>query len=158
MFAFRHEEEVLEPILGWNFPPEHQELVHPHWRNFVAPSKYWHFGLALIYLMLMTMSFLGNGIVIWIFSTCVQRFARSKYQFVMNCRSKSLRTASNMFIINLAIFDLLMMLEMPMFIVNSFNQRLLGYEIGCDIYAVLGSLSGIGGAITNAVIAFDRYK
>ncbi|XP_077297014.1 opsin-3-like [Arctopsyche grandis] len=130
-----------EHILGWNFPPEHQELVHPHWRNYEAPSKYWHFGLALIYLMLMTMSMTGNGIVIWIFST-----------------SKSLRTASNMFIINLAVFDLLMMLEMPMFIGNSFHQRLLGYEIGCDIYAILGSLSGIGGAMTNAVIAFDRYK
>lgn len=63
-----------------------------------------------------------------------------------------------MFIINLAVFDLLMMIEMPMFIANSFHQRLLGYEIGCDIYATLGSLSGIGGAMTNAVIAFDRYK
>lgn len=57
--------------------------------------------------------------------------------------SKSLRSASNMFIVNLAIFDLLMMLEMPMFIANSFHERLLGYELGCTIYAALGSLSGI---------------
>lgn len=63
-----------------------------------------------------------------------------------------------MFVINLALFDLLMMLEIPMFIVNSFSQRLMGYDTGCNIYAVLGSLSGIGGAITNAVIAYDRYK
>lgn len=54
-----------------------------------------------------------------------------------------MRTASNMFIVNLAIFDLLMMLEMPMFIANSFQQRLLGYDLGCTIYAALGSLSGI---------------
>lgn len=63
-----------------------------------------------------------------------------------------------MFVINLAIFDFMMMLEMPLLVLNSFHQRLLGYQLGCDIYAVLGSLSGIGGAITNAVIAFDRYK
>lgn len=47
-----------------------------------------------------------------------------------------------MFIVNLAIFDLLMMLEMPMFIANSFYERLLGYDLGCTIYAALGSLSG----------------
>lgn len=63
-----------------------------------------------------------------------------------------------MFILNLAVFDLVMMVEMPMFIVNSFSERLIGSDIGCGIYAALGSVSGIGGAITNAVIAFDRYK
>lgn len=63
-----------------------------------------------------------------------------------------------MFIINLAIFDLFMMIEMPMFIFNSFSERLLGYDTGCTIYAALGSFSGIGGAITNAMIAYDRYK
>ncbi|XP_072947405.1 opsin-3 [Epargyreus clarus] len=134
-------EEIEEHMLGWNIPEEHQDLVHEHWRSFPAVNKFWHFGLAFIYTILMIMSTLGNGIVVWIFST-----------------SKSLRSPSNMFVINLAIFDLMMMLEMPMFIVNSFYQRLLGYQLGCDIYAVLGGFSGIGGAITNAVIAFDRYK
>lgn len=47
-----------------------------------------------------------------------------------------------MLIINLAILDILMALEMPMFIANSFSERLLGYDIGCTIYAALGSLSG----------------
>lgn len=28
----------------------------------------------------------------------------------------------------------------------------------CNIYAILGSFSGIGGAATNAVIAYDRFK
>lgn len=72
--------------------------------------------------------------------------------------SKSLRTPSNLFIVNLAIFDLLMMLEMPMFLANSSAGRLLGYDLGCTIYAALGSVSGIGASISNAVIAFDRYK
>lgn len=134
-------QEVVEHMLGWNIPEEHQDLVHEHWRNFPAVSKYWHYGLAFIYTILMLASLSGNGIVIWIFST-----------------SKSLRSASNMFVINLAVFDLMMMIEMPLLITNSFYQHILGYQLGCDIYAVLGSLSGIGGAMTNAIIAFDRYK
>lgn len=63
-----------------------------------------------------------------------------------------------MFVINLAVFDITMMLEMPLLVVNSFHQRPVGYQLGCDIYGVLGSLSGIGGSITNVIIAYDRYK
>ncbi|CAF4865240.1 unnamed protein product [Pieris macdunnoughi] len=133
--------EVQQNMLGFNIPPEHQDLVHEHWRNFAAVDKFWHYMLALIYTMLMVSSLCGNGIVVWIFST-----------------SKSLRSASNMFIVNLALFDLVMMIEMPHLIMNSFYQKMLGYQLGCDIYATLGSVSGIGAAITNAVIAFDRYK
>ncbi|XP_038216351.1 opsin-3-like [Zerene cesonia] len=133
--------EIQKHMLGWNIPAEHQHLVHEHWRQFPDVDKSSHYLLALIYTILTISSVTGNGLVIWIFST-----------------SKSLRTPSNMFVINLAIFDLAMMGEMPHLIMNSFYQRMLGYELGCDIYAVLGSLSGIGGSITNAVIAYDRYK
>lgn len=45
-----------------------------------------------------------------------------------------------------------------MLIVNSFYQRMIGWELGCDIYAALGSISGMGSAITNAAIAYDRYR
>nr|BAJ22052.1 B-sensitive opsin [Parnassius glacialis] len=133
--------EIVEHMLGWNIPEEHQEMVHEHWRNYPAVNKYWHFCLGFIYSLLMILSLVGNGTVIWIFST-----------------SKSLRSASNMFVINLALFDLTMMLEMPLLIMNSFYQYPVGFQLGCDIYGIIGSLSGIGGAITNAVIAFDRYK
>nr|BAM95291.1 B-sensitive opsin [Leptidea amurensis] len=134
-------QEITEHMLGWNVPAEHQDMVHDHWRNFPDVSKYWHYCLALIYTMLCVLSISGNGIVVWIFST-----------------SKSLRSASNMFIVNLALFDLVMMLEMPYFIANSFTGKFLGWQTGCNVYAALGSVSGIGAAITNAVIAFDRYK
>uniref|UniRef100_A0A336LM83 CSON004889 protein n=1 Tax=Culicoides sonorensis TaxID=179676 RepID=A0A336LM83_CULSO len=129
-------------LLGWNLPAEEQDLVHPHWRQFEAPPYFAHLLLALLYFILMICSTVGNGLVLWIFST-----------------SKQLRSsASNMLILNLAIFDLLMMLEMPMFLVNSFAERLIGSKIGCDFYAAVGSLSGIGGSITNAAIAYDRYR
>lgn len=74
------------------------------------------------------------------------------------CRSKSLRTPSNIFILNLAVFDLLMATEMPMLIVNSFLERMIGWETGCDVYALFGAISGMGQAISNAAIAFDRYR
>jgi r-opsin len=137
--AFRGDPEIK--LLGWNMPPEDMHLVLPHWQKFEAPKFYMHLMLALVYFVLMICSFMGNGIVIWIFSS-----------------TKSLRSASNMFIVNLAIFDFLMMLEMPLLLLNSYHQRIVGGDTACTIYAVLGSLSGIGGAASNAAIAFDRYK
>ncbi|XP_029717700.2 opsin-3 [Aedes albopictus] len=131
----------MPKMLGWNLPADQQHLVHEHWKDFPAPPYYMHLLLAMIYFVLMNVSLIGNGIVVWIFST-----------------SKSLRNGSNMFVVNLAIFDLLMMCEMPMFLVNSFAGHLVGFETGCAVYAALGSLSGIGGSITNAVIAYDRYR
>lgn len=77
---------------------------------------------------------------------------------ILMFRSKSLRTPSNIFILNLAVFDLLMATEMPMLIINSFLERTIGWETGCDVYALLGAISGMGQAITNAAIAFDRYR
>lgn len=74
------------------------------------------------------------------------------------CRAKSLRTPSNMLVVNLAILDFIMMVKMPVFIVNSFNEGPIWGKSGCDFYALLGSYSGFGGAVTNAAIAFDRYR
>ncbi|CAG9798104.1 unnamed protein product [Chironomus riparius] len=128
-------------LLGWNLPTEDIHLLIPHWQAFEAPPFYYHLLLALVYFVLMVISTVGNGIVIWIFST-----------------TKSLRSPSNLFIVNLAIFDLCMMLEMPMLLYNSYYQRIMGGDLACTIYAILGSFSGIGGSATNAAIAFDRYK
>lgn len=73
-------------------------------------------------------------------------------------RSKSLRTPSNMLVVNLAIFDFIMMFDMPMFLMNTWNQSPMPGGALCDVYAVFGSISGIGAAITNAAIALDRFK
>jgi r-opsin len=59
---------------------------------------------------------------------------------------------------NLAVFDLFMATEMPFFIANSFYQRMRGHSIGCILYASAGAISGIGSAMTNACIAYDRYR
>ncbi|XP_054288542.1 opsin-3-like [Macrosteles quadrilineatus] len=139
--AFRGGMMEEEHMLGWNIPPEHAGLVHPHWKQFLAPDLSSHFMLAAIYSMLMIMNTSGNFIVIYLFFT-----------------TKSLRTPSNVFVVNLAIFDLCMMLDMPMLIINSFYQRPIGWEFGCDMYGLFGSIAGIGSAINNAIIAYDRYR
>ncbi len=51
-----------------------------------------------------------------------------------------------------------MMSTMPVFVINSLNEGPIWGKLGCDVYAVLGSYSGIGGAMSNAAIAYDRHR
>ncbi|XP_045596873.1 opsin, ultraviolet-sensitive [Procambarus clarkii] len=128
-------------MLGWNTPSEYMDYVHPYWKTFQAPNPFLHYMLAVLYIMFMFAALVGNGVVIWVFTS-----------------AKNLRTPSNMFIINLAILDFIMMLKTPVFIVNSFNEGPIWGKLGCDTFALMGSYSGVGGAVTNAAIAYDRYK
>ncbi|EEZ99536.2 opsin, ultraviolet-sensitive isoform X1 [Tribolium castaneum] len=132
--------ETMANHLGWNVPKD--ELIHipQHWLVYPEPEASMHFLLALIYIGFFIMATIGNGLVIWIFST-----------------SKSLRTASNMFVVNLAICDFAMMIKTPIFIYNSFYRGFALGHLGCQIFAFIGSLSGIGAGMTNACIAYDRY-
>ncbi|KAK0181981.1 hypothetical protein PV327_000156 [Microctonus hyperodae] len=128
-------------LLGWDVPNE--ELIHipVHWLTYPEPNPSLHYLLALVYILFTFIALLGNGLVIWIF-----------------CAAKSLRTPSNMFVINLAICDFFMMIKTPIFIYNSFHHGFALGNLGCQIFAFIGSLTGIGAAITNAAIAYDRYR
>ncbi|GJQ70896.1 Rh3 [Trypoxylus dichotomus] len=127
-------------MLGWNVPPE--ELIHipEHWLVYPEPEASIHYLLAIVYMGFFMMSLIGNGLVMWIFSA-----------------AKTLRTPSNMFVVNLAFCDFIMMAKAPIFIYNSFNRGFAAGHVGCQIFAFVGSLSGIGGGMTNACIAYDRY-
>nr|QWV42712.1 ultraviolet sensitive opsin [Epuraea ocularis] len=126
--------------LGWNLKPE--DLIHipEHWLMFPEPEYSIHLILALVYIALFFASVIGNGLVLWVFSS-----------------AKSLRTASNMFVVNLAFCDFMMMLKTPINIYNSVNRGFATGFLGCQIFGVMGSLSGIGAGMTNACIAYDRY-
>lgn len=82
--------------------------------------------------------------------------------------AKSLRTPSNVFVVNLAICDFIMMVKTPIFIYNSFNRGFALGIMGCKIFGILGTvslsqvtennpqfqliffqLSGIGAGLTN---------
>lgn len=68
-FAMALQSNDRPKLLGWNLPKEDIDLLHPHWQAFEAPPFYYHLLLAVIYFFLMITSTLGNGIVVWIFST-----------------------------------------------------------------------------------------
>uniref|UniRef100_A0A8B9LR11 Opsin 4b n=1 Tax=Astyanax mexicanus TaxID=7994 RepID=A0A8B9LR11_ASTMX len=72
--------------------------------------------------------------------------------------NRSLRTPSNMFIINLAITDFMMCItQTPIFFITSMNKRWIFGEKGCELYAFCGALFGMCSMITLMVIAVDRY-
>lgn len=67
-FTMAYQDEETR-LLGWNLEKEELGLLHPHWQSFQAPPFYYHLLLAILYFFLMVASAVGNGIVIWIFST-----------------------------------------------------------------------------------------
>ncbi|KAH3870004.1 hypothetical protein DPMN_033182 [Dreissena polymorpha] len=84
----------------------------------------------------------GNIIVIWMFS-----------------REQSLRTSSNMFIVNLAISDCTFCVVngFPLMSLSAFNKRWIFGQAACEFYGLIGGIFGIMSINTNAMIAIDRY-
>ncbi|XP_029312568.1 LOW QUALITY PROTEIN: opsin 4b [Cottoperca gobio] len=100
-----------------------------------------HYTIGVVILVIGITGILGNFLVIYAF-----------------CRSRSLRTPSNIFIINLAITDLLMCVtQTPTFFINSMHKRWIFGKKGCELYAFCGALFGICSMMTLMVIAVDRY-
>nr|XP_051679109.1 melanopsin isoform X1 [Oryctolagus cuniculus] len=100
-----------------------------------------HYTLGTVILLVGLTGMLGNLTVIYTF-----------------CRSRSLRTPANMFIINLAVSDFLMSFtQAPVFFASSLYKRWLFGETGCEFYAFCGALFGISSMITLTAIALDRY-
>lgn len=83
-------------------------------------------------------------------------YFRLIFLYFVSFSAKSLRTSSNIFVINLAVCDFLMMSKVPVLIYNSFHHGMALGPLWCEIYGLIGSIAGIGAAITNAFIAYDR--
>ncbi|XP_023334314.1 compound eye opsin BCRH2 [Eurytemora carolleeae] len=99
--------------------------------------------VGLAYIVLWTICLFGNGCVIYIFM-----------------KTKSLRTPTNMFIVNLAVSDLCMMTTQgPPVTFNAFVQRYWMFgEIGCKVYALTGGVFGTISILSMVVIGYDRYN
>ncbi|ETN57903.1 rhodopsin [Anopheles darlingi] len=76
-------------------PPEMLHMVHPHWNQFPPMNPLWHSILGFAIFVLGMVSMIGNGCVIYIFTN-----------------TKSLRTPSNLLVVNLAFSDFFMMFTM----------------------------------------------
>jgi r-opsin len=111
-------------LLGWNVAPEDLKQIPEHWLSFQEPEASLHYLLALLYIAFTIFSLVGNGLVIWVFTA-----------------AKTLRTASNVFVVNLAICDFVMMSKTPIFIYNSFSRGFATGILGCKIFGILGTVS-----------------
>lgn len=76
---------------------------------------------------------------------------------ILYFRAKPLRTPSNIFVINLALCDFVMMAKAPIFIYSSVNRGYQGHFL-CQLFGVAGAFSGLGASATNAAIAYDRFR
>ncbi|KAK1905981.1 Melanopsin-A [Dissostichus eleginoides] len=113
----------------------------PHPFPTVDVPDHAHYTIGSVILAIGITGMIGNFLVIYAFS-----------------RSRSLRTPANMFIINLAITDLLMCVtQTPIFFTTSMHKRWIFGEKCCELYAFCGALFGICSMITLTVISIDRY-
>lgn len=87
-------------------PSEMLHMVDTYWNQFPPLNPLWHGILGFVIGILGCISVLGNGMVIYIFST-----------------TKSLRTPSNLLVVNLAFSDFFMMFCMsPAMVINCYNE------------------------------------
>ncbi|XP_011882364.1 PREDICTED: rhodopsin [Vollenhovia emeryi] len=123
-------------------PPEMLHLVDVHWYQFPPMNPLWHALLGFVIGILGSVSVIGNGMVVYIFTT-----------------TKSLRTPSNLLVVNLAISDFLMMLCMsPAMVINCYYETWALGPLFCELYGLAGSLFGCVSIWTMTMIAFDRYN
>lgn len=123
-------------------PEEMLHLIDLYWYQFPPLDPLWHKILGLVMIILGIMGWCGNGVVVYI--------------FIM---TPSLRTPSNLLVVNLAFSDFIMMGFMcpPMVICCFYETWVLG-SLMCDIYAMVGSLCGCASIWTMTAIALDRYN
>ncbi|KAJ8397427.1 hypothetical protein AAFF_G00439760 [Aldrovandia affinis] len=118
----------------------HPELSLPHPFSAVDVPDYAHYIIGTVILIVGITGVLGNTLVVYAF-----------------CRSRSLRTPGNMFVVNLAVADFLMSLtQSPVFFAASLHRRWVFGERACELYAFCGALFGICSMMTLTAIAADR--
>jgi len=124
--------------------PDHiKHMVHPHWSKFPPVNPMWHYLIGVIYLILGFFSFTGNGLVMYLY---------------MN--HKNLRTPANMLVFNLTLSDWCMMMsQFPWFAWNCFNGGVWTFSaFACELYALLGAITGLCSLWTLVFVSFDRYN
>ncbi|XP_028044606.1 rhodopsin isoform X2 [Monomorium pharaonis] len=102
----------------------------------------WYKILGLVMLALGIMGWTGNGVVIYVF-----------------LMTPSLRTPSNLLVVNLAFADFIMMVVLcPNMIISCYYETWILGPLMCDIHAMAGSLCGCASIWTMTAIVLDRYN
>lgn len=102
----------------------------------------WHSILGFAIFVFSIIALLGNLCVIYIFT-----------------KTKSLRTPSNLLVLNLAVSDFMIMFTMgPPMVINCYFETWVFGPLMCQLYGMAGSLFGCASIWTMTYIAFDRYN
>ncbi|ESN97272.1 hypothetical protein HELRODRAFT_85596 [Helobdella robusta] len=119
---------------------------HPHWWKYHdiivnAPMAFYYF-LGTFFAVVGFLGVFGNIIVVWVFSS-----------------TPSLRTPSNVLVINLAICDILFsaLIGFPMSALSCFQRHWIWGNFGCQFYSFVAGITGLASINCLAVIAVDRY-
>lgn len=138
---------------GWMFDPNARvpdtapadmlEIIPKHWYNFAPVNPLWHYMLGMIYVVLFVVSMFGNMTALYLF-----------------LKDKTLRTPSNMLVINLTLSDLLLTISNhTAFIYNAFLGG--AWQLGprlCEVCGFLGAVSGLASICSLVAISWDRYR
>ncbi|GFY51269.1 ocellar opsin [Trichonephila inaurata madagascariensis] len=136
-FPYQRNATVVDSV-----PSDILHMVHEHWYQFPPMNPLWHSLLGLAMIILGIVSVIGNGMVIYLMTS-----------------TKSLKTPTNMLIVNLAFSDFCMMaFMMPTMAANCFAETWILGPLMCEIYGMVGSLFGCVSIWTMVMIAFDRYN
>ncbi|GAA6235094.1 melanopsin-like [Lates japonicus] len=120
--------------------PTQPTHLQPHLFPTVDVPDHAHYIIGSVILLVGVTGMLGNALVIYVF-----------------CRSRTLRSPSNLLVVNLAAADFLMSLtQSPVFFVASLHRRWVFGELACELYAFCGALFGITSMMTLTAIAVDR--
>ncbi|KAL9696577.1 hypothetical protein quinque_016156 [Culex quinquefasciatus] len=123
-------------------PADMLHMVDAHWYQFPPMNPLWHSILGFAIFVLCFISLVGNGCVVYIFTN-----------------TKTLRTPSNLLVVNLAFSDFLMMFTMgPPMVINCYHETWVFGPFACELYGMLGSLFGCVSIWSMTLIAFDRYN
>lgn len=121
-------------------------LFHPYWHPyrefFENVPDLVHYALGIYIAVVCLFACAGNLLVIWIFVS-----------------TRSLRTPSNMFIVNLAISDLgfSAINGFPLMTISSFQRAWYFGGLACDLYGAIGGMTGFNSIASLACISMDRY-
>jgi r-opsin len=102
----------------------------------------WHSILGFAIFVFSSIAVLGNLCVMYIF-----------------IKTKTLRTPSNLFVVNLAFSDFMIMFCMgPPMVINCYYETWIFGPLMCQLYGMAGSLFGCSSIWSMTMIALDRYN
>ncbi|KAM9321693.1 melanopsin-like [Pholidichthys leucotaenia] len=136
-----HHHAIMSKLLHLpDHAPTHGTDLQPHTFPTVDVPDHAHYIIGSVILLVGVTGMLGNAVVIYVF-----------------CRSRTLRSPSNLLVVNLAVADFLMSLtQSPVFFTASLHHRWVFGETACELYAFCGALFGIASMMTLTAIAVDR--